>query len=124
MDQYQSPAPPDRPRPVFRPYVLTAGRTRSGGADMPIETLVVATPLAEGICAQLSPQLRTIVNLCLTPMSIAEVAARTHVPLGVARVQVGDMAGEGLVRLHLPAPRSPGQDRALLERILNAVRAL
>jgi len=54
---------------------------------------------------------------------VAEISAHLQVPLGVARVIVGDMADEGLVRVH--QPRAEGRpDVALLERVLNGIRAL
>jgi predicted kinase len=38
---------------------------------------------------------RMIVDLCAQPRSVAEVAALLSVPLGVARVLLGDLAGAG-----------------------------
>jgi Protein of unknown function (DUF742) len=46
---------------------------------------------------------RAIGALCRDILSIAEVSAHLHLPLGVVRVLVGDMADEHLVMVHRPA---------------------
>jgi hypothetical protein len=43
------------------------------------------------------------VRLCQRPMSLAEIAAALGLPLGVARVIVGDLAAAGHVGLSEPA---------------------
>ena len=113
----------ERSSRMVRPYTLTGGRTRSAAAEFPIETLVVTSP--EGIrrIPTLSHESRRIAELCHEPISVAEVAARIGVPLGVARVLVGDLSAEGVVDVHRPN----GGDRTdlkLLERVLGGIRAL
>jgi hypothetical protein len=109
--------------PMVRPYALVGGRTRSQALDLPIETLVLATPRAA--TASLAWERRAIADLCAVPISVAEVSARLQIPLGVARVLVSDMAGEGWVEVHRPNVTHddrPGLD--LLERVLNGIRSL
>lgn len=65
---------------------------------------------------------RRIADLAETPVSVAEISAHLEVPLGVARVLVGDMADEGLLQVHQPRTGRP--DIVLLERVLNGIRAL
>jgi hypothetical protein len=60
----------------------------------------------------------TIAALCHDILSIAEVSAKLHVPLGVIRVLVGDMADEHLVMVHRPAHAGDRRDLVLLERVL------
>ena len=108
---------------LVRPYTLTGGRTRSEAADFPIETLVVTTAEGERRVGELAHEQRRIAQLCGEPISVAEVAARLGVPLGVARVLVGDLSAEGVVDVHRPN----GGDRTdlkLLERVLGGIRAL
>ena len=107
---------------MVRPYALTGGRTRAA-EDLPLETLVVTTGhgLAEG--ASLVHERRRIAAVCLEPISVAEVAARISVPLGVAKVLVGDMAEAGLVEVHRPH-NADRPDLRLLERVLGGIRAL
>jgi Protein of unknown function (DUF742) len=59
-----------------------------------------------------------IAALCHDILSIAEVSARLHLPLGVIRVLVGDMADEHLVMVRRPAQAGDRPDLALLERVL------
>lgn len=126
------PAPAARPAPgaggdhgsrLVRPYTLTGGRTRNESADFPIETLVVTSAEGQRLHGTLAHERRRIAELCREPISIAEVAARIGVPIGVARVLVGDLAADGLVDVHRPN----GGDRTdlkLLERVLGGIRAL
>ena len=108
---------------LVRPYTLTGGRTRSEAADFPIETLVVTTADGTRRIGELAHEQRRIAQLCGEPISVAEVAARIGVPLGVARVLVGDLSADGVVDVHRPN----GGDRTdlkLLERVLGGIRAL
>lgn len=128
MDDHKDDATGSAPRPTsrprIRPYVLTGGRTRSSGRDLPLEAIVVSAPLREPLAPSTGMEVRRIVNLCRTPMSIAEIAARMSVPLGVARVLVSDMTATGLVTVGNPSQRSDGDNVAILERLLNGIRAL
>ena len=55
----------------------------------------------------------------------AEVAALLSLPLGVARVVLGDMAGLGVVTVHQTASSAgSGPDLALMERVLSGLRRL
>jgi hypothetical protein len=108
-----------------RPDALTGGRTRSV-QDLPIETIVKATLRGLSMTSQLTLERKRIITLCVVPMSIAEVSAHLHLPLGVARVLVGDMSAEALLETNrLPVAR-PGDrpDIKLLERVLDGLQAL
>ncbi len=108
-------------RRIVPAYAVTGGRTRSNGADLPLESMVTTT--AEGMRAlvALRYEQREIVLLCRRPQSIAEVAARVSVPLGVARVLVSDLTAQGLLAVHVPSADRP--DRVILERLLGGLRA-
>ena len=106
---------------ILRPYAITGGRTRTR-SHFALEALVV-TSVDDPARGRLAFERRTVADLAITPISVAEISAHLQVPLGVARVIVGDMADEGLVRVH--QPRAEGRpDVALLERVLNGIRAL
>ena len=47
---------------------------------------------------------RAILEMCARPRSLAEVGAALGVPVGVARVLVGDLANGGYLEVHLPEP--------------------
>lgn len=106
---------------LVRPYALTGGRVRSD-ADLPIETLVVTTPKGRQ-ASRLAWERRAIAELCVAPVAVAEVAARLRIPLGVARVLVGDMTAEGMVQVYRPA-EVDRPDLVLLERVLDGLQAL
>jgi len=116
-------APRDGGR-VVPHYALTAGRTRSAGRDMPIEALATVTELGLAAAPGLAPEQRRILEACVRPQSLAEIAGRLGAPLGVARVLVGDLAADEHLTIHLPLVGADGRPRReLLERLLDGLRA-
>jgi hypothetical protein len=77
---------------------MTGGRTRPTHDDLEIEALVSTTSTGEQT-PKLTVEQRAIAALCRDVLSIAEVSSQLHLPLGVIRVLVGDMADEHLVPL-------------------------
>jgi hypothetical protein len=120
------PAPDHEEEPLasapsfVRPYVFTGGRTRSS-VELSIETLVSAAPRPPS--ARLSGEQEAVLGLCREPRSVAELAVGLGVPLGVARVLVGDLAAAGAVAVHRSAG-ADGPDLALMERVLSGLRKL
>ncbi|MGI9001538.1 MAG: DUF742 domain-containing protein [Pseudonocardia sp.] len=115
------PEPVDPTSSSFvRPYVLTGGRTRSR-FELSIETLVSAVPMAP--VRHHAVEHRAVVTLCREVRSVAEVAVLLGVPLGVARVLLGDLAATGAIAVHATA-RAAGPDLALMERVLSGLRRL
>ncbi len=110
-----------RPGPVVRPYAITGGRARPRHEDLEVEALV-STPSSAEVTPRLTYERRSIVRLCGEVQSIAEIAARLEMPLGVTRVLVADMADEGLVTIHRPEAIGGGPDLGLLERVLYGLR--
>jgi Protein of unknown function (DUF742) len=98
-------------------------RTRPTHDDLEIETLVSTTSTREQT-PKLTVEQRAIAALCHEILSIAEVSARLHLPLGVIRILVGDMADEHLVIVHRPAPAGDRPDLALLERVLDGLHSI
>lgn len=111
------------PGPLVRPYAVTGGRTRTH-YHFAMEALVSTTMDGQRGSGHGRPEFQVISGLCRELRSVAEIAAHLKVPLGVARVLVGDMADEGLVRVHQPSSDGGGPDRALLERVLSGLRKL
>lgn len=103
-----------------RPYVFTGGRTRSS-VELSIETLVSAAPQPPS--TRLSGAHEVVLGLCRESRSVAELAAGAGVPLGVARVLVGDLAAAGAVTVHRSAGAA-GPDLALMDRVLSGLRRL
>ncbi len=111
------------PRVSVRPYVRTRGRTHAR-PDLRVETLVSIPSPRPSIE---DPEHRVIRDLCDEPRSVAEVAALMRVPLGVARVLIGDMADDGTLTVHRTLDRlgpGSGPDRAVMARVLRGLRGL
>jgi hypothetical protein len=103
---------------LVRPFMVTGGRTRPLEDGLRIETIVSAWPAA--LSAPLRFELRRTVELCQTPITVADIAVRLGVPLGVARVLVGDLVAEGYATIAGPTVIPID----VIERIRDRVRAL
>jgi hypothetical protein len=101
-----------------RPFIVTRGRTQPLHDGLRIETLVQARPAA--LSAPLQFEQRQIVELAQRPVSLAEVAARLGVPIGVARVLIADLYTGKYISLHEPTELPVH----VIERIRDLVRAL
>lgn len=116
--------PPPRPPRLVRPYVLTKGRTRAPGAPLALEASITALVTPDEFAADATPESRRIVELCEQPVSLAELAARMLLPVGVVRILVADLATAHQVRVGEPTPGDAATDVTLLERLLDGIRAL
>jgi hypothetical protein len=67
-----------------------------------------------------------IVILCADSPSVAEISAHLSLPLGVARVLIGDLVTQGYLRVHSTLDDSASTDerRELIGRTLRGLRAL
>ncbi len=99
-----------------RPYLLTGGRTRSDAGELAVEAMIA---VSAGSVAPTDRDLAAIYSLCKTPNSIAEISAKCAMPLGVARVLVADLWGEGTLEV-LETTRS--DDIAIVRRLLDGIR--
>jgi hypothetical protein len=109
---------------LVRPYALTGGRTHPQ-VDIAIEALVATTPSGRtGIGYQRGSADQHVLAMCRDrPLSLAEIAAHTRLPFGVARVLVGDLLTAGLVAL---ASRKfeEGHRADVLGQVLRGLRKL
>lgn len=109
---------------IVRPYAWTRGRTRSS-FQLELETLVSTSDIGLDESRLTQVEYRVVGTLCRHPHSVAEVAAKLSVPLGVARVILSDMAELGLISIHRTFA---GDDIAahlvLMERVLSGLRRL
>jgi hypothetical protein len=104
---------------LVRPFVITGGRTRHHAVHLRVEALVVASDGSSSTTLQFEHA--RLLDACRSPISVAEVAARVGVPLGVAQILIGDLAEAGLVQVHEARQVATP---ALLLRMIDAVRAL
>lgn len=108
---------------LVRPYAVTGGRTKPS-YQLQIEAMVSATAYDARDLSALSPECQSILGCCRDWRSVAEISAVLRMPLGVARVLIGDMAMEGLVRVHQADYAQGRPDLNLLERVLSGLRKL
>jgi hypothetical protein len=127
--RHELPEPEPVPAPaediaIVRPYAWTGGRTRPT-YDLAIEALVSVASGGRDPARLGQYEHRAVAELCREPRSVAEVAALLTLPLGVARVLIGDMASQGTVVVHQTASSSGDvPDTALMERVLSGLRRL
>ncbi|MGH3979178.1 MAG: DUF742 domain-containing protein [Pseudonocardiaceae bacterium] len=114
----------DESASIVRPYARTGGRTRPT-RDLALEAMVTTSDLGRDDDALIHPEHRSIAGLCEQARSVAEVAALLSLPLGVARVLLGDMAGMGLVVVHRTSVDEGAlEDSEFLERVLDGLRRI
>ncbi len=122
---------PGEPRPasheasLVRPYTLTAGRTGTN-VDLPLEAPVQT--LQAGLAHRWPPDdtRGRITQICVNSPSVAEIAARLDLPLGVARVLIGDLVTAGYLRVHRTLTQRSTRDERheLIGRTLRGLKAL
>jgi hypothetical protein len=110
---------------VVRPYALTKGRTMPApGTEAGLLDVVVACAdprlTADG---WLNREHRRILNQCRQPITVADLASDTSLPVGVVRVLLGDLRQHGAVRVVATAQGPVTSDR-LLREVLNALQSL
>jgi Protein of unknown function (DUF742) len=115
---------------LVRPYAVTRGRTRPR-LEIALEALVETTVRGRSAGSTKGGQGREhqyIAALCDGRLqSLAEIAARMQLPLGVARVLIADMAADGLLAVYEPTSLDDANDAVgteLLERVLSGLRRL
>jgi hypothetical protein len=106
--------------PVVRPYAVTRGRTKSNQTELELITLVM-TASSELRLRGGEPEYANILRLCQTPVSVAEIAARLNLPVGVVKVLVSDL----IEQRYLVYGRNPvvGEED-VLHAVLDGIRRL
>ena len=110
---------------LVRPYTLTAGRTEPS-VDLPWEAPIRTRDLAPAPRWPGNDVRARILDLGRDSPSVAEIAARLSLPLGVARVLIGDLVTQGYLRVYstLGDAASTDERRELIGRTLRGLRAL
>jgi hypothetical protein len=121
----REPLQPSREASLVRPYTLTAGRARTD-VDLPLEAPIQT--LQAGLAHRWPPNdaRGKIIQLCVKSPSVAEISARLDLPVGVARVLVGDLVLSGYLRVHRTLTEHSTRDEhhELIGRTLRGLRAL
>ncbi|CAM5570252.1 uncharacterized protein DUF742 [Streptomyces sp. BK208] len=114
---------PEAPE-LVRPYVITKGRGLPDEDDLSLITLVTAAAGQPQRPARLSPEERSLLDLCSAGyLSVAEIAGHTHFPLGVVRILLASLMEGGHLMTRPPVARARLADREILEEVLNGLRA-
>ena len=117
--------PPSREGNLVRPYTLTSGRTDTN-VDLPLEAPIQT--LQAGLAHRWPPNdvRGRIIQLCVNSPSVAEISARLDLPVGVARVLVGDLVLSGYLRVHRTLTERSTRDERheLIGRTLRGLKAL
>ena len=110
---------------LVRPYALTSGRTESV-VDLAIEATLEVQPSGRTATWPEGDLAGRIIELCGASQSVAEVSAKLHIPLGVARVLIGDLVTAGHLKTRATISENTTSDerRELIERTLSGLRAL
>jgi uncharacterized protein DUF742 len=106
---------------LLRPYVRTGGRTHAD-ADLPIEALVMGVPSIDH--TRMAAEHRQVHAICTEPRSVAEIAAYSRLPIGSARVIIGDMLGLGLLVLCSTEVTAESPSMELMARVRQGLRNL
>ncbi len=113
---------------LVRPYALTGGRTRPSEGDLPLEALVYPTGDAPSKAVRgVAIERHKILDLCTSELlSVAEISAKLSLPIGVIRVLVSDLIGEGVVKASATRAQTiaSSTDIRLLESVLNGIASL
>ena len=103
-----------------RPFIMTGGRTRAERRDLRVETMLQTT--VEDLPQSLHSEQEELLRLCQEPQSVAEVAAKLHLVVGVVAVIAGDLIATGLLDVHHTDPVEIELD--MLTKMIERVRAI
>ncbi|WP_433464830.1 DUF742 domain-containing protein [Spirillospora sp. CA-128828] len=110
--------------PMVRPYVMTSGRIEPTRGKFDLITLVVAVgPELEGAIG-LGPEHLSIIRLCQSVMSVAEITGHLDLPVATVRVMLGDLLDKGFVSMQEPEPEADMHDIRLYKAVIDGLRAL
>jgi hypothetical protein len=105
---------------LVRPFIMTAGRTRTERRDLRMETMLHS--LVEQLPRDLESEQADVLAVCREPQSIAEVAAKLGLVVGVVQVIAGDLIARDLLEVHHTDPVEIELD--MLTKMIERVRAI
>jgi hypothetical protein len=108
----------DAAGPLIRPYTVSNGRTRPT-VDLDLLSLMIATGREHEPLGQEHAQ---AVELCRTPISVAEVAAHLRLPVVVAKILLSDLVDCDALAVRARAQAADPTDQALLEKLLDGLQ--
>ncbi len=110
---------------MVRPYAMTGGRVHPASGSFDVVAMVVANRAAvAGHGYGLQPEHRAILAYAREPLAVAELASHLDLALGVVRVLLGDLLGQGLIEMYHPAVAGELPSESILKAVINGLRAL
>ncbi|GAA1530084.1 hypothetical protein GCM10009827_054340 [Dactylosporangium maewongense] len=111
--------------PVVRPYAMTGGRVTPVSGSFDVVAMVVANRAAlADVGYGLQPEHRAILAYARDPLAVAELASHLDLALGVVRVLLGDLLGQGLIEMYHPPAAGELPSESILKAVINGLRAL
>ena len=108
---------------AVRSYAMTNGRA-TASVHLEFESMLQVTPAGIEASPRLTFERASVVKLCtMDILSVAELSARLHIPIGVVRVVAGDLIIDGHLESFLPS-LAVAEDVDLITRLIEGVRAL
>ena len=110
---------------LVRPFIMTGGRTRADSRNLRVETMLQASVSelpADDADNALLPEQMELLRVCQEPLSVAEVAVRLQIVVGVVTVIAGDLIEAGLLDVHHTDPVEIELD--MLTKMIQRVRAI
>jgi hypothetical protein len=102
-----------------RAYLMTGGRA---SAQLAYETMLATRAVV--MPTDVRFERAAILDACkVRPISVAEISAHLHIPIGVVRVLASDLVAEGLLTAY-SGPSDKIHDITLLTNLIAGVRAL
>jgi hypothetical protein len=115
----------DEAGPVVRPYALTRGRTRPTSKDFDLIAIIAATATSSFAPQGAGPEHYAILELCVRPLSVAEISAKLRLPLGVVRILLSDLLDHGLIVVRKPTTTmNQTPDANVIKEVLHGLKAL
>ena len=111
--------------PIVRPYAVTKGRTvpASGSYARLTDVLTAVTDAQLPADMRRSRGHQKILDHCRHPITVADLASDTDLPLGVVHVLIGDLSHYGALRV-VAASQDQVPNERLLRDVLDALQAL
>jgi hypothetical protein len=110
--------------PVVRPYTMTGGRARPMSGGLTLLTYVEALYAPQADLIHLQPEHRAILFMTRRAQSVAEIAGRLDLPVGVVRVLIGDLIQASLVSTFDSDSGINPPDEHILQAVIDGLRAL
>lgn len=123
----EAPPPgPQRPHRVHHSTRFAGRRAETADEVLNLVAVVAAAQPAErdGDPAGLGPEDRRILGACRQPVTVAEVASATALPVSVVRVRLAGLIRRGRITVQPAAPAGGQSGTGLLKELLRSLRTL